>query len=97
MIIGKKDKEKFKQLENTNRLLNDEHFQRMYRDDLVQLIKAIINKFGTKEITVDIKEIENAKQLELYVTDEILRRARKYQVINPKQLLHSYNEGEEER
>lgn len=92
MIIGKKDKEKLKQLENTNNLLNDEYFKRMYRDDLMQLIKAIINKFGAKEIVITHKEIEEAKELQLYVEDEYLRYARKYKVINPKALLHSFKE-----
>ena len=92
MILGKKDKEKFKQLENTNNFLNNEYFQRMYRDDLMQLIKAIINKFGAKEIVITHKEIEEAKELQLYVEDEYLRNARKYKVINPMQLLHSFEE-----
>ena len=76
MIIGKKDKEKLKQLESTNNMLNDEYFKRMYRDDLMQLIKAIINKFGAKEIVITHKEIEEAKELQLYVEDEYLRNAR---------------------
>jgi len=92
MIIGKKDKKRFKQLQDTNNLLNDEYFQKMYRDDLLQLIKAIINKFQTKEIVITLQEIREAEEMQLYVEDEYLRHARKYKVINPIQLLQSFEE-----
>jgi len=60
--------------------------------ELLTIIKAIINKFGAKEIVITHKEIEEAKELQLYVEDEYLRYARKYKVINPIQLLHSFKE-----
>lgn len=92
MIIGKKDKEEFKKLKKENKLLNDEYFKNAYKDDLMQLVKAIINKFGTQEITVSPDEIEYAKQFELYVTNDIMSFNKIYRLVNPKQLLHSYKE-----
>lgn len=61
-------------------------------DMLTQIVKAIINKFETKEIIVYREELEKAKEYELYKTNEILKRATKYQLINPKQLLKNYKE-----
>lgn len=62
----------------------------------MNVIKAIINKFETKEITITGDELYGAKQYEIYVTEDILRFAKKYQLINPKKLLHSYKEANNE-
>ena len=90
MIIGKKDKKKMQQLEDTNRLLNDEYFKNAYKDDLMNLVKAIINKFGEKQITVSDDEINRVKDFQLYVTDDIMRFAKKYELIEPRNLLYSF-------
>ena len=92
MIIGKRDKEKLKKLKQENKLLNDECFKNAYKDDLMNLVKAIINKFGTQEITISEEEIECAKQFQLYVTNDILSFNKIYRLVHPKQLLHSYKE-----
>ena len=92
MIIGKKDKEKMKQLEETNKLLQSEWYKNAYKEDLLNIIKAIINKFTTQEIIINHEELENAKIYELYVTKEITRFATKYQIVNPKEFLKSFKE-----
>ena len=60
--------------------------------DLINIINAIINKFGTKEIVITKNEIKEAEILQLYVEDEFLRNAKKYKVINPNLLLSSFKE-----
>lgn len=92
MIIGKRDKEKLKKLKQENKLLNDEYFKNAYKDDLMNLVKAIINKFGEKQITVSEEEIQRVKNLELYVMDDIMRFAKRYELIDKNKLLHSYKE-----
>ena len=93
MIIGKRDKERVKQLEERNRFLENDFAKSIYKDELMNVIKAIINKFETKEITITDDELYGAKQYEIYVTEDILRFAKKYQLINPKKLLHKYKEA----
>lgn len=95
MILGKKDKEEFKRLKSENKMLNDEYFKNAYKDDLMNLVKAIINKFGTQEITISEKEIEYAKQLQLYVTNDILSFNKIYRIVHPKQLLYSFKKEEQ--
>lgn len=95
MIIGKKDKEEFKKLKSENKMLNDEYFKNAYKDDLMNLVKAIINKFGTQEITISEKEIEYAKQFQLYVTNDILSFNKIYRTVHSKQLLHSFKKEEQ--
>lgn len=95
MIIGKKDKEEFKRLKSENKMLNDEYFKSAHKDDLMNLVKAIINKFGTQEITISEEEIECAKQFQLYVTNDILSFNKIYRIVHPKQLLHSFKKEEQ--
>lgn len=62
------------------------------RDELLDIVKAIINKFGKQEITVSEEEIEKAKQYQLYVSNEYLSLSKRYQLINPREILESYKE-----
>ena len=62
------------------------------RDELLNVVKAIINKFGKQEIIVSEEEIEKAKQYQLYVSNDYLRFAKRYQLINPREILDSYRE-----
>ena len=95
MILGKKDKEEFKRLKRENKMLNDAYFKNAYKDELMQLVKAIINKFGTQEITISPDEIEKAKQFEIYVTNDIMSFSKIYRLVHPKQLLHSFKKEEQ--
>ena len=62
------------------------------RDELLKILKAIINKFGKQEMVVSNEEIEKAKQYQLYVSNEYLSFAKRYQLINPREILDSYKE-----
>lgn len=95
MILGKKDKEEFKRLKSENKMLNDEYFKNAYKDDLMNLVKAIINKLGTQEITISSDEIKKAKQFEIYVTNDIMSFSKIYRLVHPKQLLRSFKEEEQ--
>lgn len=60
------------------------------RDELYDLLKAIINKFGEQEIVVSRQEINNAKRGQIYVSKELLSNAKKYQLIFEENFLNSY-------
>lgn len=60
------------------------------RDELLGVLKAIINKFGKKEIVVSDEEIAKAKQYQMYVADEYLSLSKKYKLINPREIFDSY-------
>lgn len=90
MIIGKKDKNKMQELERNNKLLNDDLFKKQFESEAYNILKAIILKFSKQEIVIDYIELENAKQCQLYVENELLRHAKKYKVINPRGLLENF-------
>lgn len=60
------------------------------RDELYDLLKAIINKFGEQEIVVSRQEINNVKRGQIYVSKELLRNANKYQLVFEENFLNSY-------
>lgn len=62
------------------------------RDELLGILKAIINKFGKQEMIVSEEEIEKAKQYQLYVSNGYLSFSKRYQLINPREILDSYRE-----
>lgn len=62
------------------------------RDELLDILKAIINKFSKQEMIVSDEEIAKSKQYQLYVSNEYLSCAKRYQLINPKEILESYRE-----
>ena len=62
------------------------------RDELYDLLKAIINKFGEQEIVVSRQEINNAKRGQIYVSKELLRDANKYQLVFEENFLNSYKQ-----
>ena len=62
------------------------------RDELLNVLKAIINKFGKQEMIVSDEEIAKAEQYQLYVSNEYLSCAKRYQLINPREILDSYKE-----
>lgn len=89
MIIGKKDKEKISLLEEENKRLKEENYKTknsvlrdMLKSDIMQVMKAFINKLGDKEITLNEKEIEEAKRYDLYVQDDFLHTAKRYNLID---------------
>ena len=62
------------------------------RDELYNLLKAIINKFGTQEIVISNQEINNAKRGQIYVSKELCTNARKYKLVFEENFLDSYKE-----
>lgn len=60
------------------------------RDELYNILKAIINKFGDKTIIVDKSEIRNAERGKIYVTKELMRCGKKYQLLFEDNLLDTY-------
>ena len=62
------------------------------RDELYDILKAIINKFGVGEIVISRDEIRRTKQAKIYVSRELLRDAKKYKLIWEENILSSYKE-----
>jgi len=87
MIIGKKDKLEFKRLKTVNRMLHDNHIEELYRCDLMNIIKAILNKFNDNEIFISQKELLEAEDKRILVTDDILRYGKRYRVIDDRNIL----------
>lgn len=63
----------------------------MERDELLGILKAIINKFDKQEIIVSKQEINNAWDYEIYIKKEILSNSKIYQLINKEEFLKSYS------
>lgn len=63
------------------------------RDETINILKAIINKFGSQEISVSQQEISNASKYQIYVKNEYLRNAKIYQLVDNEKFLESYKEG----
>lgn len=85
MIIGKKDKEKIKILEQDNKRLSE--FERWHQNmvnevdvTLLNILKAILYQFDG-EIIVDQKDIEKASKGEIYMTRDVLRFAQKINLV----------------
>lgn len=85
MIIGKKDKEKIRILEQDNKRLSE--FERWHQNmvnevdvTLLNILKAILYQFDS-EIIVDQKDIEKASKGEIYITKDILRYAQKINLV----------------
>lgn len=85
MIIGKKDKEKIKALEQDNKRLSE--FERWHQNmvnevdvTLLNILKAILYQFDG-EIIVDQKDIEKASKGEIYMTRDVLRFAQKINLV----------------
>ena len=60
------------------------------RDELYNILKAIINKFGDKTIIIEKREIGNAQRGKIFVTKELSRNARKYQLLFEDELLDKF-------
>lgn len=69
--------------------------KRKYESELLNIVKAIINKFGSKEISITREELERAKKLEVYISDDFFHFSKIYRVIEPRQLLNSFKNEEE--
>ena len=85
MIIGKSDKEKIRLLEQENKRLSE--FERWHQNivnevnvTLLNILKAILYQFNG-EIIVDEKDIEKASKGEIYMTKDILRFAKKINLV----------------
>ena len=68
----------------------------MQRDELLGILKAIINKFDKQEIIVSRQEISNVRDYEIYIKNEILSNSKIYQLINKDVFLKSYNRNKKE-
>lgn len=66
MILGKKDKN----------IIN------IYKSEIMNLLKAIILKTSNHEIKIEDKELLEAEQYDLYVQDEYMSFAKRYQAID---------------
>ena len=62
------------------------------RDEAIDIIKAIINKFGSQEISVTRQEINDASKYQIYVKTDYERFGRIYQLIDNNKFLESYKE-----
>ena len=60
------------------------------RDELIGILKAIINKFNMQQISVSRQEISNASQYDIYTKKELLENATIYQLIDKNKFLESY-------
>lgn len=85
MIIGKKDKEKIRRLEEDNKRLSE--FERWHKNlvndvdvTLLNILKALLYQFD-KEIVIDQSDIEKASKGEIYMTNDILRYAKKVTLV----------------
>lgn len=65
---------------------------KLERDELYDLLKAIINKFDSQEIVISQQEINNTKRGQIYVSKELFKNAKKYQLIFEEKFLNSYKE-----
>lgn len=79
-MICNKDKKRISDLEN-------EMIQKDYLiKRLMNMIKALIRKTENNEIIIGENEIKEAEKFEIYETHELLRFARKYQVVDKTKL-----------
>lgn len=79
-MIRNKDKKRISDLEN-------EMIQKDYLiKRLMNMIKALIRKTENNEIIIGENEIKEAEKFEIYETHELLRFARKYQVVDKTKL-----------
>lgn len=79
-MIRNKDKKRISDLEN-------EMIQKDYLiKRLMNMIKALIRKTENNEIIIGEDEIKEAEKFEIYETHELLRFARKYQVVDKTKL-----------
>lgn len=119
MIIGKADKKRVEDLENTYYEQQKKIQELKYRldspkeddskdyisylvaqikdykkreEEILTILKAIINKFSKQEIVIDEREITEAKEYKLIKQNEWLSNAKVYRTLNPKCLLDSYKE-----
>ena len=53
---------------------------------LYNMLKAVLMQLPTKEIEVDMKEIEEAKNYELYVGDNYLKFSKRIKLIDKRKL-----------
>lgn len=60
------------------------------REELIGILKAIINKFNTQEIMVSRQEINNASKYEIFIKNNLLENAKTYQLIDNEKILESY-------
>ena len=89
MIIGKKDKEKATVLEERVKTLERENYElrnsvvrNMLKSDSMQLVKAIIKKCNNQEIKISNDERKEAERYDLYVQEEYMAFAKRYQLID---------------
>ncbi len=82
MILGKKDKNIIIELQSENSLLKNETYKNIYKSEIMNLLKAIILKISNHEIKIEDKELLKAEQYDLYVQDEYMSFAKRYQVID---------------
>lgn len=89
MILEKKDKNIIIELQSENSLLKNENeklknetYKNIYKSEIMNLLKAIILKISNHEIKIEDKELLEAEQYDLYVQDEYMSFAKRYQVID---------------
>ena len=91
MIIGKKDKEKIKKLEEENTQLKSQCIRKMYESELMNALKTVISKFGEKSISISLYEMEEASKYDIYVTDDIMSFNKIYRLIDKRNFFKEDN------
>ena len=56
------------------------------REELLKILKAIINKFIDQQIVVSHQELKDVEDYDIFISKEILQDAKRYQLINIKDL-----------
>lgn len=107
MIIGKLEKEKHKKIVVENEFLKNQRINLLeelketrenlnlkdeHIEELLNIIKAIINKFAQSEIIVNKEEMLQAKQCKLIEQRDLLSNSKIYRSVNERAILDSFKE-----
>ena len=91
MIIGKKDKSKIIELQDEIKNLNtkiaimkSEHEKK--EDDLLNLLKAFLNKIAREEMVITVRDLANVKDYCLIETNDYMSLAKRYQIVKDDQI-----------